>query len=74
MVGMDIFTINNNNYLHVVDYHSKFPIIMKTKDLSADSLILTCKVIFSEYGIPKRITSDAGGNFISERFKNSAGT
>ena len=25
---------------------------------------------FSEYGIPKRIRSNAGGNFISEKFKN----
>ena len=67
---MDIVTVNYNNYLCVVDYHSKFPIIKKTKDLSADSLILTCKFIFSEYGIPKRIMSGAGGNFISEMFKN----
>ena len=25
------------------------------KDLSADSLILVCKIIFSEYGLPKKI-------------------
>ena len=65
-----MFTINNNNYLCIVDYHRKFSLIKKMEDLSADSLILTCKVIFSEYWIPKRIMSDAGGNFISEKFRN----
>ena len=38
MVHVDIFTLNNKNYLCIVDYHNKFPIIKKTKDLSADSL------------------------------------
>ena len=70
MVGADMFTLNNKNYLCIVDYHSKFPIIKKTEDLSADCLVLTCKAIFAEYRIPKRIMSDSGDNFISEKFKN----
>ena len=37
--------------------------------MSAESLILACKVTFSEYGLPKRIMSDAGGNFISDTFR-----
>ena len=36
--------------------------------LSADNLILACKLFFSEYGLPKKIMSDASGNFISEKF------
>ena len=31
VVGADTFTINNNNYLYIVDYLSKFPIIKKAK-------------------------------------------
>ena len=38
--------------------------------LSADSLIAAVKVIFAEYGLPNRIMSDAGSNFISEKFKD----
>ena len=60
---------NNKHYLCTVDYHSKFPIIKKTGDLSADSLILTCRIIFAEYGLPKKIMSDPGGNFISDKLK-----
>ena len=41
-----MFTLCNKNYLCIVDYHSKFPVIKKTEDLSADSLILACKIIF----------------------------
>ena len=36
----------------------------------ADSLISTLKVLFAEYGIPKRVMSDVGGNCISEKSKN----
>ena len=54
ITGKDMFTLNNKYYLCVVDYHSKFPIIKKAEDLSADSLILTCKIIFADYGIPKK--------------------
>ena len=57
-----------------IDYHSKFLIIKKTADLSADRLISTCKIIFAEYGIPKKIMSDSDGNFISDKFKTTAKT
>ena len=59
VIGVDIFTLNNKHYLYIVDYHSKFPIIKKAEDLSADSLILTCKVVFAKYGMPKKIMSDS---------------
>ena len=66
---MDMFQLNNKNYLCVIDYHSKFPIVKKMERLSADNKISAFKVVFSEYGILKRIMSDAGSNFISEQFK-----
>ena len=41
-----------------------------TRSLSAErSVMLAYKVIFSKYGLPKRIMSDVGGNFVSEKFK-----
>ena len=69
VVGSDMFTLHNKNYLCIVDYYSKFPMIRKTEDLAADSLMLACKLIFSEYGIPGKIILDAGGNPISEKFE-----
>ena len=61
--------LNNKNYLCIVDYDSKFPIVKKVEDMSAASLILACKVIFSEFGLLKKMMSDVGSNFISDTFK-----
>ena len=69
MIGVDMCTLSNKNYICIVDYHSKFPIVKKAEDMSADSLILACRGIFSEFGFPKKIMSDVGGNFISDKFK-----
>ena len=64
-----MFTLHSKYYLRIVNYHSKFLVIKKMKDPSADRLMLACKIIFSEYGLPKKIMSDTGGNFISDKFK-----
>ena len=65
-----MFTLHNRNYFCILDYHSNFPVIKKMEDLSAaDSLIRTHRIIISEYGLPKKLMSDVGGNFISDKFK-----
>ena len=66
---MDMFSLHNKTYFCIVDYHSKFTVIKNTEGLSTHNLILTCKVILSEYRLPKKIISDACDNFISEKFK-----
>ena len=66
IIGADMCTFDNKHYLCIVDYHSKFK---KTKDISADTLILTCKIIFTEYRLPKKVMSDSGSNFVSGKFK-----
>ena len=67
-LGMDVFYINKMPYLCIIDYLSKFPVIHQLGDHTAECLIDTCKDIFSEYGIPRRIMSDAGSNFNSQQF------
>ena len=69
VAGVDMFTLHNKCHLHIADYNSQFPVIKKMEDLSADSIILAYKIMFSEYGLPKKIMSDPGGNFISDKFK-----
>ena len=59
---------NNKNYLCIVDYNSQFPIIKRLEGLSAENLTNTVKIIFAEYGIPCKLMSDTGTNFISDRF------
>ena len=69
VLGADIFHFNNKNYLCIVDYHSKFPVVKRLEVLSAESLATTIKVIFAEYGIPHKLMSDAGTNFVSDKFQ-----
>ena len=57
-----MFTLHNKYYICIVYYHSKVPVIKKMEDL------LECKIIFSEYGLPKKI-SDAGDKYTSDKFK-----
>ena len=66
-VGADVFHFNNINYLRVVDYNSKFPIIRKLQGLSVKYLMNATSAIFTEYGIPCKLMSDAGTNFVSEK-------
>ena len=69
MLGTDIIHFNNKNYLCVVDYHSKFAIVKRFEGLSAESIITMIKVIFAKYGIPHTLMSDAGMNFVSDKFQ-----
>ena len=64
----DIFHFNNKNYLCIIDYNSKFPIIKRLEGLSAENLTNAVKIIFMEYGLPQKIISDTGTNFVSDRF------
>ena len=68
VLGTDVFHFNNKSYLCIVDYHSKFPVVKRLEGLSAESSITTTKVIFAEYGILQKLMSDAGTNFVSEKF------
>ena len=63
------FPLQHKNYLCIVDYHSKFPIIKRLEGLSAENLTNTVKMIFAEHCIPHKLMSDAGTNFISDRFQ-----
>ena len=69
-VGADVFHFNNINYLCVVDYNSKFPIVRKLQGLLAEHLINAVSSIFTEYGILQKLMSDAGTNFVSEKFRH----
>ena len=64
-----VFHFNNRNYLCIIDYHSKFPVIKRMEGLSTESLIATTKIIFAEYEIPPRLMSDTGTNFVSDKFR-----
>ena len=69
MVGTDIFIVNNDTLLCIVDYYSKFMVVKKVESMSYEEVILATKVIFAEFGLHKTIVSDVGTNFVLEWFK-----
>ena len=54
VISAYIFTLNDKQYLCIVDYHSKFLMIKKTADLSADSVILMCKSILENMAYQRK--------------------
>ena len=53
----------------IVDCHSEFSVVKQMDGLSADSIIKIWKIIFLKYGLPRKVVSDVGPNFVSEKFQ-----
>ena len=60
------FTINSKHYLCYVDNYSNFLVMKQVDGYSTHNLIKACKIMISEYGLPSKIVSDVGTNFISK--------
>ena len=67
-LATDIFTFDNNNYLVVVDYTFKFPLIRRFSSMTAQPVTEMLKSIFAEYGLLTCIVSDNSPCYASEYF------
>lgn len=70
-VGADIFQLGSQDYLCLVDYFSKFPVIRHLKTKTAHSVIDNLRSVFAEYGIPQEVVSD-NMPFASHEFRTFA--
>ena len=67
----DMFTLNGRDYLIIADYHSKFPIIEDmTKDTTIKAVAKVTKKVFALFGVPNKIISDNGPQFIGHHFQD----
>ena len=64
----DIFELNGKLYLIVVDCYSKFIVVRKVTDHSAEQTVAKFLEIFSEFGVPDELCSDKGTNHTSSLF------
>ena len=64
----DIFHFENDSYLLIVDYTSRFPIVHKLTSTRVQQVANLIKIIFSEYGWPETIVSDNGPCYSAETF------
>ena len=67
-VATDIFHFENDSYLLIVDYTSRFPIVCKLTSTMAQQVASHMKLIISEYGWPETIISDNGPCYSAEAF------
>jgi len=68
-VGTDIFTIKGRNYLVTVDYFSQFFEVDYLQDTLSETVIHKLKNNFARHGIPEKLISDNGPQYISYDFK-----
>ena len=69
-LGADLFNLNGREYLLVIDYYSNYPEVALLEEISSKAVINKLKSIFSRHGIPSKLITDNGRQFISSEFKS----
>ena len=60
MAASDIFAFEDDHYLVLVDYYSKYVEVTKHNDLTSQDTIEALKERFSRHGIPAKLVTDCG--------------
>lgn len=71
-VGMDLCHYEGDNFLIVVDYYSRWLEIIHLQEIDSHSVVNKLKNLFAKFGIPEKVISDGGPQFVSASFKNFA--
>ncbi|RXN33948.1 Retrotransposable element Tf2 type 1 [Labeo rohita] len=71
-VGTDLFSLDGQNYLLVIDYLSNYPEIALLSSTSAAGVVTHMKSIFARHGIPQVVCSDNGPCYSSRDFQKFA--
>ena len=70
-LGTDIFEFKGLEYLMIVHYYSRFPVIRLLSDISAETIYNHFTSVLAEYGLPSIIIADFGTQYISQKFKDN---
>ena len=73
-VATDLFALNKQSYLLVVDYYSRYPEVIKLNSTTSASIVSAMKTIFSRHGIPQTVISDNGPQYDSSEMKQFSST
>ena len=68
-LAMDLFQLDNKDYIVLVDFYSDFFEIEKLTSTTSGAVIRFLKESFARHGIPSTLISDNGPQFVSEEFK-----
>ena len=65
---MDLFTLDAQTFLLVVDMTSRFPVVRILLSETANSVINTLKGVYCDFRLPRRVLTDNGPCFKSQKF------
>ena len=68
LLEMDLFTLDDQTFLLVVDVTSRFPVVRILSSETANSVINTLKGVYCDFGLPKKVLTDNGPCFKSQKF------
>ena len=68
VIGSDIFVFEDDLYLLVIDYYSKWIEAVRIETQTSKQVISKLKSLFSCFGIPRVIRSDNGSCYVSKEF------
>ena len=68
-VSTDLFSLNGEDYLLIVDSYSHFIEIAKLHSTSSRLVIRHTKSVFARHGIPRIVKSDNGPQYTSDEYK-----
>ena len=68
MVATDLFSLDNMDFVLVVDYYSRNFELERLRNTKAATVIHKMKAIFARHGIPQQVISDNGPQYSSEEF------
>lgn len=70
IIHIDIYTINNNYNLTLIDKFSKFACAYPIPNRTCINVVTSMKQFFSLFGIPKKLIHDQGAEFSGSIFKD----
>ena len=53
----------------MVDYYSKLPVVKQVDSLLAKDPVQAANVVYAEFGMPRKLVSDAGMNVFQSQLK-----
>ena len=71
-IAADLFTLNNKDYIVIVDYYSQFIELRTLSTTSSKTVITHMKEVFSRQGTPCELVTDNGPQFASREFQEFA--
>ena len=73
-IAVDLFSLNQTDYLVTVDYYSGYWELDKLHRADAETVVKKLKAHFARHGSPCQLVSDNGAQFTAAEFKRMTKT